>query len=148
MTKEIDKIVEALRAAEMRQGCTDYHFYAEKLYKDLFPKPSTANGEAVAEKCYDGFYGAVPWAEVHQPLRDKMLKIADQILSLSSPEPKVLSEEAKKEGFDEGVKKLLNNISFNQIDIPDEVFQSAEAKRCGFTKRSFLKAGWRKVNDG
>jgi len=32
-----------------------------------------------------------------------------------------------------------------EIDIPDMVFFSAEAKACGFTKRSFLEANWRKV---
>ena len=47
--------------------------------------------------------------------------------------------------LDEVFQKLLANNSFDQIDIPDDVFQSAEAKRCGFTKRSFLEAGWRKV---
>jgi len=30
-------IVEALRAAEMRQGCTDYGYYAELLLRQLEP---------------------------------------------------------------------------------------------------------------
>jgi hypothetical protein len=37
--EQIEKIVEALRAAEMRQGCTDHHYFAEILYKELFPAP-------------------------------------------------------------------------------------------------------------
>jgi len=41
-------------------------------------------------------------------------------------------------------KSMLDRIE-QRIDIPDEVFQSAEAKRCGFTKRSFLEAGWVKI---
>ena len=41
-----------------------------------------------------------------------------------------------------GYVKLADN---QEIDIPDTVFFSAEAKACGFTKRSFLEAGWRKV---
>ncbi len=43
------------------------------------------------------------------------------------------------------ISKLLANNSFDQIDIPDSVFQSKEAKAASFTKRSFLEAGWRKV---
>ncbi len=74
MTKEIDKIVEALRAAEMRQGCTDYHFYAEKLYKDLFPKPSTAR-EALSDeelnKAYDGAFDK-PMDFDHKPTADEL----------------------------------------------------------------------------
>jgi hypothetical protein len=41
--------------------------------------------------------------------------------------------------------KLRELPPFSDIDIPDCVFQSAEAKACGFTKRSFLEAGWRKI---
>lgn len=43
------------------------------------------------------------------------------------------------------IEQLRANTSFNQIDIPDCVFQSKEAQECGFTKRSFLEAGWRKL---
>lgn len=32
-----------------------------------------------------------------------------------------------------------------EIDIPDYVFFSEEAKSVGFTKRSFYEAGWRKI---
>lgn len=41
--------------------------------------------------------------------------------------------------------QLAKDMSFNQIDIPDCVFLSEEARRVGFTKRSFFEAGWRKV---
>jgi len=41
-----------------------------------------------------------------------------------------------------GYVKLAEN---QEIDIPDMVFSSAEAKACGFTKRSFSEARWRKV---
>jgi len=30
-------IIEALRAAELRQGCTDYGYYAERLLAELEP---------------------------------------------------------------------------------------------------------------
>lgn len=35
--QSLDLIVEALRAAEMRQGCTDYGYYAEILLRQLEP---------------------------------------------------------------------------------------------------------------
>ena len=49
------------------------------------------------------------------------------------------------------IDKLYESLGYvpraeNQdIDIPDAVFFSEEAKRCGFTKRSFREAGWVKV---
>ena len=42
------------------------------------------------------------------------------------------------------VMLMLDGID-GRIDIPDEIFQSAEARRCGFSKRSFLEAGWMKI---
>ncbi len=45
----------------------------------------------------------------------------------------------------EYIRGLRQNNSFDQVDIPDEVFLSKEAKSCGFSKRSFLEAGWRKI---
>lgn len=68
--------------------------------------------------------------------------IADSILSLLQP----ALLRARQEGKREVIEKKLANNSFDQIDIPDEVFQSKEAKNCGFTKRSFLEAGWRKLS--
>jgi len=44
-----------------------------------------------------------------------------------------------------GVVVLADDGGFESIDIPDAVFFSPEAKRTGFTKRSFRVAGWRKV---
>ena len=46
------------------------------------------------------------------------------------------------------VEEVPINNSFSQIDIPDCIFQSNEAKASGFTKRSFLEAGWRKLSQG
>lgn len=60
--------------------------------------------EEIAGKCYDEFYGAVPWSEVHQPLRDRMLKLADQLLPLIDAQVKAVWEE----GFDEGVRKTTD----------------------------------------
>ncbi len=54
-----------------------------------------------------------------------------------------IREPIKVVGFLAGYVKLVDDPF--EIDIPDEVFFSQEAKRCGFTKRSFLEAGWRKV---
>ena len=34
-TKQLNAITEALRAAEMRQGCTNHSYYAEILLKEL-----------------------------------------------------------------------------------------------------------------
>ncbi len=44
--------------------------------------------------------------------------------------------------FEAGYVKLAEDQT---IDIPDEIFFSQEARRCGFTKRSFSEAGWQKV---
>mgnify|MGYP001611181415 FL=1 len=64
---------------------------------------------------------------------------ADRILSFIKSDKDFIAELAKENGY----VKLADNSDI--IDIPDEVFFSQEAKRCGFTKRSFLEAGWRKV---
>lgn len=52
-----------------------------------------------------------------------------------------------QEIFDEGAKSERGRLlKIMDVDIPDCVFASQEAKSVGFTKRSFLEAGWRKVN--
>ena len=64
--------------------------------------------------------------------------------ALSQPFPSVAARYARI--LAKYIERLKNNTSFDQIDIPKEVFLSPEAKRCGFTQRSFLEAGWRKLN--
>ena len=54
-----------------------------------------------------------------------MLNIAQQILNL------------KVDGCRLAIVKEENHI-----DIPDQVFFAPESKACGFSKRSFLEAGW------
>ncbi len=68
--------------------------------------------------------------------KDYWLEDATQILALIK---EALPELAKEAGY----VKLAEDQT---IDIPDGVFFSKEAKACGFTKRSFIEAGWRKVD--
>ncbi|KKM68805.1 hypothetical protein LCGC14_1457290 [marine sediment metagenome] len=77
---------------------------------------------------------------------EEILKVAEpyvdydyRVLDLD----KAIALEAQKDTLRQ-VVEMLDRIE-QRIDIPDEVFQSAEAKRCGFTKRSFLEAGWVKI---
>ena len=114
-------------------------------------KPSTANRKEVEEKCpkcggstyspdgslqiIGGYYTPdksavyVQCGSCLESVETNLLKFTHKegitSLSLISPPMEVLSKE---------------------IDIPDCVFMSKEAKSVGFTKRSFLEAGWRKVS--
>ncbi len=88
-------------------------------------------------------------------------EIADQILVLTKEALPELAKEAgyqleidanaQLEYFSECFENLARNRGYvklaedQTVDIPDEIFFSQEARRCGFTKRSFSEAGWQKV---
>ncbi len=65
------------------------------------------------------------WDEMDKGFQLEYLDLVDQLFAI------------EKDGCRVAIVK-----DGNEIDIPDSVFFAPESRACGFTKRSFLEAGW------
>ncbi len=99
-------------------------FKWQDMWVGIFPAKGTKYEGAIYITIVPMFPIEIRWREVPKLQSAEALRLATPDI-----------QRAERE-------RLLRN---NDIDIPDCVFRSKEAHDSGFTKRSFLEAGWRKV---
>ena len=100
------------------------------------------------------YWHVVAVGEPHQTTKERWLVRATELLSLFAARTEQAVGEAEERIRIQYnltiIPKIVEQekermLADQDIDIPDGVFLSTEAKVVGFTKRSFLEAGWRKI---